>query len=152
MVTFIKQLFFPIVIFAAIFVAIQGELNWLHTCIQLLSIFMYFGYKGQTPRQGTVRLVRNGLYSPPYTSGRVQIYLTSWGHICDDFAFGLTEANVICHQLGYTGAASYSRASFDSYVLAVYMHCSSIILLTTFYCCKILYSYKVYKLTSTSIN
>ena len=27
---------------------------------------------------------------------------------------GLTEAIVICHQLGYTGASSYSRTSSDS--------------------------------------
>ena len=77
---------------------------------------MYFWCKGQTPRRGTVRLVRNGLHFPSFTSGRVQIYLTSWGHICDDADFNITEANVICHQQGYTGAAFYSKASSDLFV------------------------------------
>ena len=87
---------------------------------------VFFGVlpkSGQTDavaRRGTVRLVRKGLTSSSYSSGRVQIYLTSWGHICDDLDFGLTEANVICHQQGYTGAASYSRASSDLSVWAVY--------------------------------
>ena len=76
---------------------------------------------GQTPRRGTVRLVRNGQPSSSYSSGRVQIYLTSWGHICDDVDFGSNEADVICHQQGYTGAASYSRASSDLSVWAVYI-------------------------------
>ena len=70
---------------------------------------------GQTavPRRGTVRLRRKGTDSPSYTSGRVQIYLTSWGHICDDVDFAFAEADVICHQQGYNGAISYSRASRD---------------------------------------
>ena len=32
----------------------------------------------------------------------------------DDSSFGLTEATVICHQLGYTGASSYSRTRDDT--------------------------------------
>ena len=38
-----------------------------------------------------------------------------WGNICDDYYYNLAEANVICHQLGYTGASSYSRAGLTSY-------------------------------------
>ena len=37
-------------------------------------------------------------------------YNNGWGNICDDTFITSTEANVICHQLGYTGASSYSRA------------------------------------------
>ena len=119
----VKQLFFPIVIFVAILVTIQGELNSFfkvrNTCNNYEVIFLLIGTdnakSGQTavPRRGTVRLRRNGTDSPSYSSGRVQIYLTRWGHICDDLDFTFTEANVICHQQGYTGATSYSRASFD---------------------------------------
>ena len=63
---------------------------------------------------GPIRLWRNGGTSPAYTSGRVQLYFNNrWGNICDDIMFGLTEATVICHQLGYTGASSQSRDKFD---------------------------------------
>ena len=68
-------------------------------------------------RRGTVRLVRNGLTSTSYSSGRVQIYMSSWGYICDDVwfqPFANTEADVICHQLGYSGALNYSRSALDS--------------------------------------
>ena len=41
------------------------------------------------------------------------MYNSQWGNICDDESFGITEATVICHQLGYTGASSYSRARDD---------------------------------------
>ena len=37
-------------------------------------------------------------------------YNNGWGNICDDSYYSSTEANVICHHLGYTGASSYSRA------------------------------------------
>ena len=37
-------------------------------------------------------------------------YNNGWGNICDDYYYKSAEANVICHQLGYTGASSYSRA------------------------------------------
>ena len=38
------------------------------------------------------------------------MYFNGWGNICDDAHYNYSEANVICHQLGYTGASSYSRA------------------------------------------
>ena len=37
-------------------------------------------------------------------------YNNGWVNICDDYSYSSTETNVICHQLGYTGASSYSRA------------------------------------------
>ena len=66
-------------------------------------------------RRGTVRLWRAGASSSPnFTSGRVQIYINEqWGNICDDAQFSFTEAFVICHQLGYSGAFSQSRQSLD---------------------------------------
>ena len=33
-----------------------------------------------------------------------------WDNSFDDSYYSSTEAIVICHQLGYTGASSYSRA------------------------------------------
>ena len=45
-----------------------------------------------------------------YYYGIVQIYYDGWGNICDYSYYGSDEADVICHQLGYTGASSYSRA------------------------------------------
>ena len=43
------------------------------------------------------------------------MYYNGWGNICDDDYYNSTEANVICHQLGYTGASSYSRAGLVRY-------------------------------------
>ena len=43
------------------------------------------------------------------------MYYNGWGNICDDYYYNSTEANVICHQLGYTGASSYSRAGLVRY-------------------------------------
>ena len=66
---------------------------------------------------GTVRLYRNGVAdtSQSWSSGIVQIYYDNeWGNICDDYSFGSDEADVICHQLGYTGASSYSNTVYTS--------------------------------------
>ena len=63
---------------------------------------------------GVVQLARSGSSSTSYSSGRVQIYYNNqWGNICDDTQFGITEAHVICHQLGYTGASSQSKQLYD---------------------------------------
>lgn len=65
---------------------------------------------------GAVRLVRNGVADPSqsWSSGIVQVNYGSWGNICDDSYFGSDEADVICHQLAYTGASSYSNAGVTS--------------------------------------
>lgn len=63
---------------------------------------------------GPIQLWRNSFTSLSYTAGRVQIYFENiWGNICDDVDFGIEEANVICHQLGFSGASSQSRAGDD---------------------------------------
>ena len=74
---------------------------------------------------GVVRLWRSGKTSSSYSSGRVQIhYYNRWGSICDAtpyswwrgrrlLQFGITEAHVTCHQLGYTGASSRSKQRYD---------------------------------------
>ena len=61
-----------------------------------------------------VRFIRDNQYSDTqaWSSGIVQIYYrTFWGNICDDSYFSSDEAEVICHQLGYTGASSFSTTS-----------------------------------------
>ena len=97
--------------------------RWAEFFLLMMITKLYFGvrrWSGQNavPRRGTVRLVRHRMHLPSYSSGRVQIYFTNWGHICDDVDFASNEADVICHQQGYTGAASYSRASADLSVWA----------------------------------
>lgn len=62
--------------------------------------------------KGAVRLLDNGVDSS--SLGRVQIYFDAiWGVVCSD-GFGTNEADVICHQLGYVGASSFSKASNDT--------------------------------------
>ena len=87
---------------------------------------------------GPIRLWRNGNSSTEFTSGRVQlVYDNVWGNICLDAHFGLTGADVICHQLGYAGASYYDRASNDEWenckrMYSVrYLHLYSIISMMT---------------------
>ena len=69
---------------------------------------------GPETGNGAVRLYRNGNSSIDYTSGTVQVYYNGvWGNICFDSSFGSDEANVVCRQLGYTGASGYSNAGLE---------------------------------------
>ena len=57
--------------------------------------------------KGTVAFYRNGERNSTYSSGIVQVYYDGgWEGICNDGSFGQDEADVICHQLGYTGSES----------------------------------------------
>ena len=52
---------------------------------------------------GVVRLVGGGSVN----QGRVEICVNnSWGTVCDDY-FGINDARVICHQLGYPSGLYY---------------------------------------------
>ena len=50
-----------------------------------------------------------------------------WGHVCDD-QFTTTEANVVCQQLGYSGAIRPAErgefSSFDSSGLSYTLDCT----------------------------
>ena len=59
--------------------------------------------------RGALRFVENDQTSLSFSAGIVQVYVDcTWGGICSNNDFGQTEANVICHQFGYSEAASYS--------------------------------------------
>ena len=77
----------------------------LVSCQKML---LYF-YLADIAQNGAIILYRNGYTSSSYYYGIVRVYYNGWGNICD-YYYSSTEANVICHQLGYTGASSYSRA------------------------------------------
>ena len=86
------------------------------TCIDynymlMLSFEMnIFYHLANVAQNGAIILSRSGYSSSSYYYGTVRIYYNGWGNICYDYYYGSNEANVICHQLGYTGASSYSRA------------------------------------------
>ena len=72
---------------------------------------------GTPPAVGTMRLWRQGLNSGDLASfGRVQIVgiFGNWGNFCGKTGLiRLTEAHVICHQLGYTQASSFGTGERD---------------------------------------
>ena len=73
-------------------------------------MWIYF-YLADIAQNGAMILYRNGYTSSSYYYGIMRVYYDNgWGNICDDNYYSSAEANVICHQLGYTGASSYSRA------------------------------------------
>ena len=86
----------------------------MYMCENGLRLAVDLGFPGQS--NGPIRLWRSGTTSVSYTFGRVQVlYNSRWGNICDQSGnFGTNEATVICHQLGYTGASSWSRTRDDS--------------------------------------
>ena len=65
---------------------------------------------------GAIRLWNSGSISLYNTAGRVQVwwYGGYWGNIGDRNAnFGYDEADVVCHQLGWSGSSSYSTGQND---------------------------------------
>ena len=66
---------------------------------------------------GAIRLLNSGSTSLYNTAGRVQVwYGGQWGNICDNhhyLPFGYDEADVVCHQLGWSGSSSYSTGKND---------------------------------------
>ena len=77
--------------------------------VRVCFFFYYYGIIVETGDRA-VRLVQDGVSSQSYRMGVVQIYYQGeWGTICEDSFFGYDEANVICIQLAYTGASTYSN-------------------------------------------
>ena len=63
---------------------------------------------------GAMRLYNGRSASMENTAGRVQLWYNGrWGNICDDVFFSQSEADVLCHQLGRSGASDYSYGSLD---------------------------------------
>ena len=76
---------------------------------------------------GAIILYRNGYASTSYYYGIVRVYYNGWGNICYDYYYNSVEANVICHQLGYTGASNYSRAGLVRLELIIITHVSQVL-------------------------
>ena len=73
-----------------------------------------------SPYQNQIRLSK-GAYT---NQGLVEVYCNGqWGTVCDDL-FGQTEANTVCKQLGYTGAAQYDNLTpwvvYSTVILLLY--------------------------------
>ena len=65
---------------------------------------------GPPATNGAIILSRYNYSSTTYYYGTVRIYYNGWGNICYDNYYSYNDANVICHQLGYTGVSTFSRA------------------------------------------
>ena len=92
------------------YISVYIDNTFVVNLVSCQNMLMYF-YLADIAQNGAIILYRYGYTSSSYYYGIVRIYYNNeWGNICDDYYYSSTEANVICHQLGYTGASSYSRA------------------------------------------
>ena len=85
---------------------------WFHHCSAVCSKFTKkINYSFWSLLDGDLRLVNS--FSTNMQAGRLEILLWGeWGTVCDD-GFGLTEANVACRQLGFSGAFRHGNSVFD---------------------------------------
>ena len=80
------------------------------------------GYTHVGQGNGAVRFFDSGDFSHLQSAGIVQIYYNGqWGNICNDESFDLNAASVICRQLSYDGAVSYSSAA-DSRLVQFFIY------------------------------
>ena len=89
--------------------------HFLNAKVGMVLIFLFLFYFIKDRSTGTITLSRYNVQSSSYYYGVVRVWDNGWGNICDDYYYNSAEANVICHQLGYTGASSYSRAGLTRY-------------------------------------
>ena len=93
-----------------IWILYNTNIRYVYNYIHKNNVIIYSNI-GQS--NGELRLAIDGLAVRGITAGRLQIYLNGqWGNICNG-GFGIEEANVACHQLGYDRALSYSSATSD---------------------------------------
>uniref|UniRef100_A0A1X7SL58 SRCR domain-containing protein n=1 Tax=Amphimedon queenslandica TaxID=400682 RepID=A0A1X7SL58_AMPQE len=81
----------------------------------MLTVFNFLLDGAPHAVNGAIVLSRKNISSASYYYGTVRVYDNGWGNVCNDYYYNYAEANVICHQLGYTGASSYSWAGSVSY-------------------------------------
>ena len=83
----------------------KGLMYTLYMHVHSIYIYTVTTRIWNSPYDLQIRLSR-ALYT---NQGLVEVYCNrQWGTVCDD-SFGLTDANTVCRQLGYTGAAQYDR-------------------------------------------
>ena len=81
---------------------------------------LYFFIIAGPNSDGVIRLFNGYNVSLHNTAGRVQVwYGGKWGSICRDSLFNYAAADVICNQLGWDGAADYSSAEYDGYIIII---------------------------------
>ena len=113
----------PAVILAAAVRIIYSLVTQVNNCSFFSSISSLLLSLGDYPiDNGAIRLIRSGLTSLDYTSGIVQVFQNGqWTNICRRNTFSLTEAHVLCHQLGYSNALNWSFSAIERYMSCLKM-------------------------------